>query len=133
MKQFDVQAIEIAAPADEVFAYVRDPANLTVWTEAFDEVKGDHATLRTPKGSVDIELEIVAHGGARTIDWVMRFPDGAVALAQSRVTETTRGSSIYSFVLHAPPVPLEALEGALAQQRETLAGELLRLAGILAA
>ena len=48
------------------------------------------------------------------------FPDGSVGLAQSRVTETTRGTCIYSFVLHAPPVALEQVEGALEAQRATL-------------
>jgi predicted transcriptional regulator len=61
------------------------------------------------------------------VDWRLEFPDGSIALAQSRVTETTRGTSIYSFVLHAPPVPLEALEGALDAQRRTLREELATL------
>jgi hypothetical protein len=33
--------------------------------------------------------------------------------------------------LMAPPVPLEALEGALDAQRRTLAGELIRLKAVL--
>ena len=35
-----------------------------------------------------------------------------------------RGKSIYTFVLEAPPAPLEELEGALAAQSRILANEL---------
>ena len=52
-------------------------------------------------------------------------------MAQSRVTETTRGTCIYSFVLHAPPVALERVEGALEVQRVTLASELATLKALL--
>ena len=61
---------------------------------------------------------------AGVVDWHLTFPDGSDAVAQSRVTETTRGTSIYSFVLHAPPVALEQVEGALAAQSVTLKSEL---------
>ena len=80
-----------------------------------------------------IGLRTDANADTGTVDWRLEFPDGSVALAQSRVTETTRGTAIYSFVLHAPPVPLEQLEGALAQQRETLRTELSTLKDLLEA
>ena len=47
------------------------------------------------------------------------------------MTETARGTCIYSFVLHAPPVPLERLEGALDAQRIALREELAELKGLL--
>ena len=57
----------------------------------------------------------------------MTFPDGSVAKAFSRVIDNGRNSSIYSFVLSPPPVPLERLEGALEQQSQILREELTRL------
>lgn len=45
----------------------------------------------------------------------------------SRVTPDGDRGSVYSFVLMAPPVPLEALEGALSAQVEILANELKAL------
>ena len=69
--------------------------------------------------------------GTGTVDWRLVFPDGSVGLAQSRVTETTRGTCIYSFVLHAPPGPLEQIEGALEAQRETLRSELATLKALM--
>ena len=61
-------------------------------------------------------LDVSADGQAGTVDWRLTFPDGGVGLAQSRVTRTTRGTCIYTFVLHAPPVALEQVEGALEAQ-----------------
>jgi hypothetical protein len=124
MKMFDVQAIEIDASPELVFRIVRDPRRLSEWAQAFEQADDVRACLKTPRGAVDIALQTVAHEGARTVDWRLTFPDGTDALAQSRITETARGTAIYSFVLHAPPVPLEQLEGALREQRKTLAHEL---------
>jgi hypothetical protein len=57
----------------------------------------------------------------------MTFPDGSVGTAYSRVTPDGEYRSVFSFVLMAPPVPLEELEGALEAQRKVLANELVRL------
>lgn len=131
MRMFDVQGVEIQAPPRKVFDFLREPANLPRWAHAFQRVDGEHARLETPAGSVDIRLTTSAEPNAGTIDWRLEFPDGSVGLAHSRVTETTRGTSIYSFVLHAPPVPLEEVEGALDAQRTMLAKELSTLKSIL--
>jgi hypothetical protein len=131
MKTFDVQAVEIErAPAD-VFAFVSDPANLPRWARAFRAADAERARLETPAGSVEIGLRTLADADGGVVDWELTFPDGAVALAQSRVTRTTRGTTIYSFVLHAPPVPLAEIEGALAQQIRTLREELASLKAVL--
>jgi hypothetical protein len=131
MKTFDVQGIEILAKKDVVFAFVCDPRNLPRWAHAFQSVADGKARLVTPDGTVEIVLRTDANEAAGTIDWRLEFPDQNVALAQSRVTETTRGTCIYSFVLHAPPVPLEAVEGALERQITTLRGELAQLKSVL--
>ena len=91
------------------------------------------ARLETPRGAVDIALEVSADVEAGTVDWRLVFPDGGVGIAQSRVTETTRGTCIYSFVLHAPPVALEQVEGALEAQSATLRSELAMLKSLMEA
>jgi hypothetical protein len=131
MKTFDVQAVEIRRPQRQVFDFVRDPKNLPSWAHAFREANDSTATLTTPSGAVDVGLRTDASIEAGTIDWRLTFPDGNVGIAQSRATETARGSCIYSFVLHAPPVPLEQLEGALEAQSVTLRSELAALKSIL--
>jgi hypothetical protein len=131
MRQFDVQGIEIAMSPERVFEFVRDPRNLPRWARAFRAADERTARLETPEGTVEIELRTAAIAGSGTVDWELVFPDGSVGLAQSRVTPTSRGTCIYSFVLHAPPVPLERIEGALAQQIETLRHELATLKQVM--
>jgi hypothetical protein len=128
---FDVQGIEIKAPRQKVFEFLREPSNLPIWTHAFASAGHGRARFETPAGAIDIGLDVSAHPDAGTVDWRMVFPDGTVGIAQSRVTETTRGSCIYSFVLHAPPVALEKVEGALDAQRVTLRAELDKLKAVM--
>lgn len=131
MKTFDVQSVGIHASAKQVFAFVADPTNLPHWTSAFKRADSCSAHLETPQGVVDIGLPTIAQQEIGAIDWTMTFPDGAIGAAYSRVTPDGEGRSVYSFVLMAPPVPLEALEGTLETQRRILAAELLRLKDIL--
>jgi hypothetical protein len=131
MSTFDVQGIEIEAPYREVFEFVRDPANLPRWTRAFVSAGSSRARLHTPAGAIDIGLEVSADARSGTVDWRLAFPDGGVGIAQSRVTETARGTCIYSFILHAPPEALEALEGQLETQSATLRSELGTLKSLM--
>lgn len=123
MKDFDVQAVALGASFDRAFRYIADPATLPEWTSAFRSVSGDRARLETPQGAVDVELGVHASSRTGTIDWTMTFPDGTVARAFSRLVDIGP-RRLYTFVLLAPPVPLEALEGALAEQSRTLREEL---------
>lgn len=127
MRDFDVQTIEIRAPFDHVFRYVADPATLPEWTHAFRSVSDGRATLATGHGSVDIGLEVRVSREAGTVDWVMTFPDGSLGKAFSRLVEIGPGRTVYSFVLLAPPAPLEQIEGALATQAKVLGEELATL------
>lgn len=131
MKMFDVQAIEIMSSPDEVFTFVKEAANLPRWAHAFASARDGHAVLQTPNGAVDIALDVMAERSTGTVDWRLTFPDGGVALAHSRATGTTRGTCIYSFVLHAPPVALEQIEGALEAQIATLQTELVTLKSLV--
>jgi hypothetical protein len=131
MRTFDVQGIEIRASRSKLFEFVRDPGNLPQWAHAFKSADDERARLQTPAGAVDVHLRVTAEASAGTVDWQLEFPDGSVGLAQSRVTETTRGTCIYSFVLHAPPVPLEQVEGALEAQRAALQTELSTLKSLM--
>jgi len=131
MRMFDVQGIEIMAPCQRVFEFVKQPANLPQWAHAFVSADDDRARFETPRGAVDIGLRVSADTATGVVDWRLAFPDGAVGIAQSRVTETIRGTCIYSFVLHAPPVGLEEVEGALETQRGILQSELATLKSLM--
>ena len=131
MRIFDVQGIEIKDPRTRVFEFLRAPGNLPRWAHAFVSAGNGRARLETPAGAVDIALDVSANAEAGTVDWRLTFPDGGLGVAQSRVTETTRGTCIYSFVLHAPPVALEHIEGALETQSRTLLSELTTLKALM--
>ena len=131
MRMFDLQGVEIRASRSKVFEFLRDPRNLPRWAHAFKRADGGTARLETPAGSVDVRLSTAADPNTGTVDWKLQFPDGSIGLAQSRVTETTRDTCIYSFVLHAAPVPLEQIEGALDAQRLTLQKELSTLKSLM--
>ncbi len=133
MRMFDVQGIEIDAPGKKVFEFLGVSGNLPRWAHAFTSAGTGRAQLVTAAGTVDIALDVSANADAGTVDWRLKFPDGSVGVAQSRVTETTRGTCIYSFVLHAPPVALEQIEGALETQSRTLRSELNRLKALMEA
>jgi len=131
-KNFDVQSIGIDASFSEVFEYVSKPQNLPLWTNAFSKADDTTAVMVTPNGGMNIKLKTLASKVSGTIDWYMTMPDGSIGKAFSRVTENNNGKSvIYSFVLMAPPVPLEQLEGALSAQKEILAEELKKLRDLL--
>jgi hypothetical protein len=131
MRMFDVQGIEIVATRAEVFEFLKEPGNLPRWAHAFVSAEEGRARLETPAGAVDVGLDVSADAEAGTVDWRLAFPDGTIGVAQSRVTETSRGTSIYSFVLHAPPVALEHIEGALEAQRAILQLELATLKSLM--
>lgn len=131
MKTYDVQEIEIAVPAETAFALLAEPSQLPRWTDAFESAGPASATLRIPQGVVRIGLEVRAFRDQGVVDWKMTLPDGITGWAHSRVVPLSERRCVYTFVLHAPPVALEAVEGALEAQRVTLARELRRLKGIL--
>ena len=131
MKRFDVQGIDLQVTAAHAFAYIADPTRLPRWTSAFAAVEQGRATMRTPGGQVEVDLEVRSSQEQGTIDWRMGFPDGSVASAFSRVVEIDASSCVFAFVLTPPPVALEQLEGTLQAQSRTLAVELHALKTIL--
>jgi hypothetical protein len=131
MKTFDVQTVGINCSFDKAFRYIADVRNLPKWTSAFKRMSNGKALLETSDGAVEIELKVNASREQGTIDWMMRFPDGSLRAAYSRVVEVEKSRCVYTFILMAPPVPLEQLEGTLQQQSQILKEELARLASVL--
>ena len=131
IKNHDVQSVNIKAITDKVFDYIANPTNLPKWTRAFKNADENSAQLVTPMGELKIGLKTKANKELGTIDWHMTMPDGSVGNAYSRVVENADGNAIYSFILLAPPAPIEEVEGALLQQMEILKKELQNLQTIL--
>lgn len=131
MKEFEIQSIELNADYNEVFDYISNPKNLPEWTNAFESVSGAGATLKTPAGTTEVGLVVMASRNQGTIDWLMTFPDGSSATAYSRLVELKKGRNAYSFILTPSPEQLNRLEGTLTEQAQILKKELERLCRIL--
>ncbi len=131
MNMFNVQGIHLQTTEQQAFSYIADPSHLPQWTHAFASANNDKAVLRTPTGEIEIGLDVKASLEQGTIDWLMKFPDGSVAAAYSRVVALDSKSCVYTFVLTPPPLPLEQLEGALEAQASTLSKELQNLKELL--
>ncbi len=131
METFRVESVRIEATFEKAFEYVAEPTNLLAWTHAFKAVRKGMATLATPAGSLEIGLKVESSRSEGTIDWHMTFPDGKVASAYSRLVPESNEHCVFSFVLLAPPIPLEQLEGTLNDQAHILRLELAKLKTIL--
>jgi hypothetical protein len=131
IKTFDVQSIELVTNFNKAFDYIANPRNLPDWTAAFKKADEHSALLVTPNGELKIGLTTISNESG-TIDWHMKMPDGAIGKAYSRLIELPNGNVLYSFVLLAPPVPIEQVEGTLNEQKKLLASELKNLERILA-
>ena len=131
MKTHAVQSVEIRTPFARAFAYIADPSTLPEWTHAFAAIRGRRAVMRTPAGEAEVDLEVQAVRESGTIDWTMTFSGGEVARAWSRVVPHGDDRVIYVFTMPAPPVPMERLEGTLAEQSRILSSELETLSRVL--
>jgi len=129
---FDVKNTPLSVPFLKAFTYIRDANKLPIWTNAFAKVNNDgSALMSTPQGEVTIQLDVISDEKLGTVDWKMTFADGSQGIAHSRVIPLSEESCAYSFILTPPPVPLEMLEGALAEQGTILEKELVTLKAIL--
>ncbi len=125
---FEVKNVALAVPYQKAFDYLSNNQNLPDWTNAFAEVKDNgEAVMRTGAAEVPVKLDNVFDPETGVIDTIMTFPNGDVGKAHSRLIKLEDDSCAYSFVLTPPPVALEELEGALAQQAGILEKELLTL------
>ncbi len=131
-KNFDVQSIAINANPDQVFEFIAEPTNVPKWALGFSAVDGETAMMETPNGKMKIGMKMYANLELRTVDTVMTMPDGSIGKAFSRITENDNGNSaVFTFVLMAPPVPLEEMEGTLEEQKKQLKEELQFLKKII--
>ena len=131
MKNYEVQSIEIQASLEDAVRYISDASKLPEWTSAFHSVRDRRATMVTPSGAIDVDLDVDLSPTCGSIDWTMTFPDKTVARAFSRVVPVSTHRIVYVFVLTTPPSQLEELEGALDRQSEILHKELARLKQVL--
>jgi hypothetical protein len=126
-----VQSVNINSSADKVFSFISKPQNLPQWTAAFKYADEASAVLSSPMGDLSIGLSTKTNAEMRTIDWYMTMPDGTTGAAYSRIVEGPDKKAIFTFILLAPPGPLEKVEGSLKEQIMLLANELENLKKML--
>lgn len=131
VKLYDVQSVELLTNFTRAFSFIAQPGNLPKWTNAFSMADETSALMVTPNGELKIGLKTVTNDSSGVIDWYMTMPDGSVGKAFSRLTQLPDGHVLYSFILLAPPIPIERVEGTLAEQKKILAKELIKLQELL--
>jgi hypothetical protein len=100
----DTQTISIQSPADAVFAFVADPANLSRWAIGFaKDVRADaDVWLVTTGDGEQVSLRPVTDEALGVVDFHMVMPGGVESVAWSRVVPRGEGSE---FVFRRPAGP----------------------------
>lgn len=108
----DTQTISIQAPADAVFSFVADPANLPRWAIGFAkevQADGDIWLVTTGDGG-EVSLRPITDRGLGVVDFQMVMPGGIDAVARSRVVPRGEGSEFVFTQVQAPGIPDEIFD-----------------------
>jgi uncharacterized protein YndB with AHSA1/START domain len=104
-------SIRIARPAAEVYAFVRDPANLPSWAAGLSgsiEQREGRWFANSPMGEVEVRfIEENAYG---VLDHDVTLPDGTTFTNPMRVIADDDDSEVVFTVRQAPGATDEALE-----------------------
>lgn len=108
----DTQTISIHSPAEAVYTFVADPANLPRWAIAF--AKGvtakDDVWLVTTSEGAEVSLRTVTDEALGVVDWHMVMPGGIESVARSRVVPRGEGSEFLFTQVQVPGVPDEMFD-----------------------
>ena len=67
MSGFFVESITLNVDASCAYDYIRNPANLPRWTNAFHSISDNSAVMETPKGRIEVGLPQARFSGAPTL------------------------------------------------------------------
>src|SRR5262245_28819467 len=125
----DTQTISIQSPADAVFAFVADAANLYRWAIGVaKEVKADADVWRVTTGDGEqVTLRHVTHEALGVVDFHMVMPGGVESVAWSRVVERGEGSEFMFTQAQVPGMPDELFDRFV----ETVEHELTTLKALM--
>ncbi len=111
------KAIDIDAPAQEVFAFVSDPGRLPQWAIGFAkaiERDGDAWFVTTASGE-RVEVAVSADPPSGVVDFLMRPAPGVELPARSRVVAGGEGCAYVFTLFQAPGMPDEVFEAQAAE------------------
>lgn len=113
------QTTSIDAPADAVFAFVADPANLPRWAVEFakevKEVTANDAKdglwlVTTADGQGQVSLRPVTDKTLGVVDWHVILPGGVESVVYSRVVPRGAGSEFVFTQVQVPAIPDELFD-----------------------
>jgi hypothetical protein len=119
--------ITIAAPRDDVFAFLADGANLPAWASNFAPAirpNGDGWIVN--QGAVEIGLEIPANRELGTVDLHITLPSGARRAVYLRVLPNGEGAEVLFTLFHSDL----RTDDDIARQNDEVAEELRRVKAI---
>ena len=121
-------SIRIARPAAEVYAFVRDPANLPSWAAGLSgsiEEREGRWFADSPMG--EVEVRFVEENAYGVLDHDVTLPDGTTVTNPMRVIADRGDCEVVFTVRQAPGATDEAFEADAAAVRADLASLKARL------
>ncbi len=113
----------VDCPAEPVYAFAREPANLSRWAAGLAAVPGHQEggswVLDTPAGRVEVDFEPVNPYGV--LDHWVRMPDGSRTRNPFRVLADGDGCDLVFTLRRADGVPEQAFEADVTAVRADLA------------
>ena len=125
----NTQAISIDSPPERAFAFVADPDNLPRWAIGFaqDVMQGGDLGYVVTTGQGEVGLRVATDANLGVVDFHMRDPGGANAIAHSRVLPRGDGAEYVFTQFQAPGMTDAVFDGQVA----ALAHELVALKALL--
>ena len=118
----DTQSVTIGASAEDVFAFVADPASLPRWAVGFAEsVRRDgDAWVVTTGQSAEVRVDCRTDRDRGTIDFHMEPAPGVTATAYARVVPNGAGADFVLTQQQPPSMPDEVFDAQVAALRHEL-------------
>lgn len=117
-----VESIEIAAPAEQAYAFLADLEKLPVWAIGFAkdvEHDADGWVVKTASGD-RVGIRVVGDPEHGIVDYVMNPAPGVELAAHTRVVAAD-GGALYTFaMLQAPGMPDAVFEQQVSELRREL-------------
>ena len=111
----DTQTITIAAPPEDVLAFVGDGANLPRWAIGFaTAVRPDEAGWIVTTGQGDVPTSIAVDRATGTVDFRMRPAPGVEATAYARAVPNGDGTELVFTQFQQPGTPEEVFDQLVA-------------------
>ncbi|MGH3072360.1 MAG: SRPBCC family protein [Gaiellaceae bacterium] len=111
------QSVALAAPPEDVFAYVADAGNLPEWAIGFcKEIRSEngHSIVTTPSGE-QVTIRQLANAELGTVDGILQFGPSIEGRTYTRVVPNGDGAEYVFTMLQPAGMPDEVFDGQVAE------------------